>query len=96
MMDPETKRIVRTRLRKTDGQVAAIGRMVEQDRYCVDLLHQLAAVQAALSKVAMVVLRSHVETCVTDAMRSGQESDRLRKIEELMNVFSRYGHIRRN
>lgn len=93
MMDAETKRIVRARLRKTNGQVAAIERMIEQDRYCVDLLHQLGAVQAALSKIATVVLRSHVETCVTDAFRSGQQPDRRRKIEELMNVFSRYGHI---
>ena len=95
MMDAETKGLVRARLRKTYGQVAAIDRMVAQDRYCVEILHQLGAVEAALNKVAMVVLRSHVETCVTDAFRSGEEADRQRKIEELMNVFFRYGHVRK-
>jgi CsoR family transcriptional regulator, copper-sensing transcriptional repressor len=94
MMNPETKRAVMGRMRRIAGQVEAIGRMVEEDRYCVDLMHLLAAVQAALGQVGQVVLKSHVETCVSDALRSGDRRQRQRKIDELMEVFSRYGHIR--
>ena len=94
MMDAETKQGVRARLRRIAGQVEAIERMVDEDRYCVDLMHQLTAVQAALGKVGKVVLKSHVETCVTDAIRNGDEHDRKRKVDELMTVFSRYGQVR--
>jgi len=67
MTDAGTKKAVRARLRRIAGQVQAVERMVDADRYCIDLMHQLAAVQAAIGKVGEVILRSHVHTCVTDA-----------------------------
>lgn len=91
MMDDATKRKVLTRLRKIAGQVGGIARMVEEDRYCVDLLLQVASAQAALGEAGKLVLRSHVETCVTAAMSSGKPAERKQKIDELMQVFSRYG-----
>lgn len=91
MMDDATKRKVLTRLRKIAGQVGGIARMVEEDRYCVDLLLQVASAQAALGEAGKLVLRSHVETCVTAAMSSGKPAERKQKIDELMRVFSRYG-----
>jgi CsoR family transcriptional regulator, copper-sensing transcriptional repressor len=91
MMDDATKKKVLTRLRKIAGQVGGIARMVEEDRYCVDLLLQVASAQAALGEAGKLVLRSHVETCVTAAMSSGKPAERKQKIDELMQVFSRYG-----
>jgi DNA-binding FrmR family transcriptional regulator len=94
MIDAETKKAVRARLRRIAGQVQAVERMVDADRYCIDLMHQLAAVQAAIGKVGEVVLRSHVQTCVTDAVRSSDERECTRKVEELVAVFGRYKRIR--
>jgi DNA-binding FrmR family transcriptional regulator len=91
MMDRETKRQVRARLRRVAGQVAAIERMVEDDRYCVDVLNQVAAVQAALGKVGSTVLKQHVETCVSEAIRSGDARAKRQKVEELVGLFDRFG-----
>ena len=94
MMDAETKKAVRARLRRIAGQVQAVARMVDADRYCIDVMHQLAAVQAAIGKAAEVVLRSHVQTCVSDAIRSSDERECKRKVDELVAVFGRYRRIR--
>lgn len=94
MMDAQTKKAVRARLRRIAGQVQAVERMVDADRYCIDLMHQLAAVQAAIGTAGEVILRSHVETCVSDAIRSGNERECTRKVEELVTVFGRYRRIR--
>jgi len=91
MMDRETKAKVRARLRRIAGQVEAIERMIDEDRYCVDVMNQVAAVQAALGKVGGLVLRPHVEHCVADAMRSGDVKERKRKTEELVALFGRFG-----
>jgi len=90
----DTKRQVRIRLRRIEGQVAGIQRMVESDRYCVDVLLQIAAVEAALDRVGKLILGSHVETCVATAMASGTRKEQREKIDELLEVFSRFGHIR--
>jgi CsoR family transcriptional regulator, copper-sensing transcriptional repressor len=91
MMDDATKKKVLTRLRKIAGQVGGIARMVEEDRYCVDVLVQVASAQAALGEAGKLVLRSHVDTCVSAANASGKLAERKQKIDELMQVFSRYG-----
>lgn len=91
MMDDATKKKVLTRLRKIAGQVGGIARMVEEDRYCVDVLLQVASAQAALGEAGKLLLRSHVGTCVSSAMASGKPAERKQKIDELMQVFSRYG-----
>ncbi len=83
----------RARIRRIVGQVAAIERMIEEDRYCVDVLLQVAAVRAALDGLGKVLLKSHVEHCVTDAFTSGRPQDRKQKIAELMDVFSRFSKI---
>lgn len=93
MMKPEQKDKVEARLKRVSGQVDGIRRMVESDRYCVDVLVQLSAVQSALAKVGQMVLDSHVRTCVTQAMTSGQPADRDEKIAELMDIFGRYARI---
>ena len=94
MMDVETKKAVRGRLRRIAGQVQASERMVDADRYCIDLMHQLAAVQAAIGKVGELVLRAHVQTYLADTVRRGDEKESKRKIDELVAVFGRYRRIR--
>jgi DNA-binding FrmR family transcriptional regulator len=90
----EVREKVRTRLRKIAGQVEGIERMISDDRYCVDVLHQVAAAEAALEKVGKIVLGAHVDTCVATALESGDPEERKRKLEELMEVFARFGQIR--
>ena len=92
-MTPEVRKGVARRLSRVRGQVAGLERMVEDDRYCVDILHQVAAVRAALDGVGKLLLRGHVETCVAEALASGRRRERDEKIEELLEVFARLGHI---
>jgi len=90
----EARKKVLARLRKIGGQVAGIERMVEEDRYCVDILHQVAAVEGALDRVGHLLLAGHVETCVASALASGRPKERKQKLDELMDVFSRFGRVR--
>ena len=75
------------RLRKVEGQVRGVARMVEEDRYCVDVLVQLAAIRSAVQAVGQSLLESHVRTCVASALRNG-EGDAA--ISELMDVISQF------
>jgi DNA-binding FrmR family transcriptional regulator len=93
VVTPETREKVRGRIRRVAGQVAGIERMVEEDRYCVDVLLQVAAARAALDGIGKLLLSNHVETCVADAMRSRRTADRQEKIDELMEVFSKFSNI---
>lgn len=93
-MELETKKAVSARLRRIAGQVHAVERMVEADRDCVDLMHQLAAVQAALGKAGEVILRSCMQSWIADALRSGDERSSKRSVEALIAVFGRYRRIR--
>jgi DNA-binding FrmR family transcriptional regulator len=88
-MSQETKEKVETRLNRVAGQVSGIQRMVEDDRYCIDVLMQISAVRAALAKVGKLLLESHIQTCVTGAFESDDADDRAAKIEELVRVFER-------
>jgi DNA-binding FrmR family transcriptional regulator len=92
-MDAETKDAAQVRLKRIAGQVAGIQRMVDEDRYCVDVMLQIAAVQGALMEVGKVLLTGHVETCLTDALRSRDQRERRKKIDELLDVFSRFCRI---
>ena len=92
-MTPETREQARKRIRRIAGQVAGIERMIEEDRYCVDVLLQVAAVRGALDSTGKLLLRAHVETCVSDALASGRPRERREKIGELMDVFSKFAHI---
>lgn len=92
-MKSDTREQVQKRIRRISGQVAGIERMIEEDRYCVDVLHQVAAVRAALDGVGKLILRSHIETCVSDALISGRPKDRAEKIDEIMEVFSKFSNV---
>jgi DNA-binding FrmR family transcriptional regulator len=77
------------RLTRIEGQVRGLSRMVEEDRYCIDIVTQIAAVRAALRRLEEEILRDHVGHCVEHAIASGNKADQRRKIEELMAVVSR-------
>ncbi|HEY9676372.1 MAG TPA: metal-sensitive transcriptional regulator [Drouetiella sp.] len=82
----DSKEKLKLRLSKAIGHLNSVYRMVDEQRYCMDVLNQLKAVQAALDKTAEVMLKQHLETCVVDAI---QKQDSARVIEELMQVFRR-------
>lgn len=88
-MQPDTKDLVRKRLNRVEGQVRGIARMVDEDRYCIDIVTQIGAVRAALRRIEEEVLRDHVGHCVEHAIRSGKPDEQRKKIAELMEVFSR-------
>ena len=77
------------RLNRIEGQVRGLARMVEEDRYCIDIVTQIAAVRAALRRVEEDVLRDHVSHCVAYAMASGDKAEQDQKIAELMDVLAR-------
>ena len=77
------------RLSRIEGQVRGLSRMVEEGRYCIDVVTQISAVRAALRRVEQEVLRDHVGHCVKHAMQSDDIEDQNRKIKELMDVLAR-------
>jgi DNA-binding FrmR family transcriptional regulator len=88
-MQPTAKTSCLKRLSRIEGQVRGLARMVEEDRYCIDIVTQISAVRAALRRVEQEVLRDHVGHCVKHAMQSGDAVDQNRKIAELMDVLAR-------
>ena len=77
------------RLSRIEGQVRGLMRMIEEDRYCIDIVTQIAAVRAALRRVEEEALQDHIAHCVEHAIVSGNAADQRRKIKELMDVLSR-------
>jgi CsoR family transcriptional regulator, copper-sensing transcriptional repressor len=88
-MHDTTKTAVITRLKRIEGQVGGLRRMVTEDRYCVDVLTQIDAVRAALHKVEEQVLRDHVSHCVAGAFASGDVVEQQHKVEELIATVTR-------
>jgi DNA-binding FrmR family transcriptional regulator len=88
-MQKDAKKSVSARLGRIEGQVRGIARMVEEDRYCIDVLTQVSAVRAALAKVEEEVLRDHVQHCVSHAMHSGDAADKQQKVDELLAVIGK-------
>jgi CsoR family transcriptional regulator, copper-sensing transcriptional repressor len=82
------------RLHRIEGQVRGIERMVEDDRYCIDILTQVAAVNTALESLAFKVLDDHVNHCVSDALSSGNPKEAAAKSKELMEAVQRFARTR--
>ena len=91
MLSADTKAKAHARLRRIEGQVQGLQRMIEADAYCVDVLLQISAVQGALEQVQKLLLGRHIESCVSDAIRSGSKTERQQKVDELLEVFARFG-----
>ena len=88
-MRDDIKTSAQKRLTRIEGQVRGLSRMIEQDRYCIDIVTQIAAVRAALRRLEEEILRDHVFHCVEHAVSTGSKSDQRKMIEELMAVVSR-------
>jgi len=89
-MDHPSHKLEVTRLKRLQGQVSGILRMVEEERYCVDILTQIRAVQAALRRVELNILERHVHHCVQDAARAG-DPEAEAKLDELFGLLKRFG-----
>ena len=90
MLDTAQQQALVTRLNRIEGQVRGIRRMIEEPRLCVEILQQLAAAEAALNRISLAVLRSHVEKCVPEGIEQG-EPERDRRLKELVDIFDRFG-----
>ena len=77
------------RLKRVEGQVRGIAKMVEDDRYCIDVLQQMQAVKAALSRAESEILKRHAACCVAEAIASGDESEQRAKFGELVDLFEK-------
>ena len=88
-MQKETKAAIQKRLNRIEGQVRGLSRMVEEDRYCIDIVTQISAVRAALRRAEEEILRDHVSHCVEHAIASGNKADQRKKISEIIDVLGR-------
>ena len=79
-----------SRLSRIEGQVRGVARMLEDRRYCIDVLNQIQAIKAALRRVEEQILKAHAETCVTEAIERGNPRDQRKKFSELVELLSRY------
>lgn len=93
-MDDQTQRDVTNRLKSVAGHINGIVKMLEDDRYCIDIIKQIQATQAALSKVSEKILDNHLHTCVTTAMRGEDVDERERVLSEVVEVFRTKGKIK--
>jgi DNA-binding FrmR family transcriptional regulator len=83
----DNQRIVQ-RLKSVEGHIRGVQKMVEEDTYCMDIVNQIQAVQAALNKVSSLILDRHLHTCVTTAIRGDDADERERVINEVLSVFN--------
>jgi CsoR family transcriptional regulator, copper-sensing transcriptional repressor len=87
---PDLQHKATTRLRRIEGQVRGIHKMVEDGRYCADILTQIASVQEALRGVSKLLMRNHLEHCVTDALRSGDRLEAEQAYAEVLELMYRH------
>ncbi len=78
------------RLSRIEGQVRGISKMIEEDRYCIDILTQIQAIKSAIKKVENEVLKDHADHCLMEAVNSGDEEDKKQKLSELVDLFGKY------
>jgi len=91
-MDPEIKAANLNRLRRIEGQIRGLQRMIDEDRYCPDILVQLSSVQEALRAVGQALMRNHLRHCVTQTIRKGNAAEADATFDELMHLI--YTHAR--
>jgi CsoR family transcriptional regulator, copper-sensing transcriptional repressor len=91
-VDPEIKEVNRKRLRRIEGQVRGLQRMVEEERYCADIIEQIASVQEALRGVARNLMKNHLRNCATKALTSGKPKEAEAMYNELLELI--YTHLR--
>lgn len=80
------KQALLNRLKRVEGQVRGLQRMIEEDKYCVDILYQISAVESAMKKVSLMLIEDHTKHCLVRAIQNGNQED---TINELMDVIKR-------
>jgi len=93
MLEDDEKKKILNRIRRIYGQVEAVGRMIDDEEYCVDVLMQISAATGALATVGQIVLENHLKTCVLEAMKNDNDADRDEKLEELIKLFRKYAGV---
>jgi len=91
-VDPAIRKKSLNRLKRIEGQVRGVARMIEEERYCADVLVQVSAIHESLRSLAQLLLRNHLQYCATDAIRSDNDKRREEMYDELVNLFAK--HIR--
>lgn len=86
-MNQEARVSARNRLSRIEGQVRGVSKMIEEDRYCIDVVRQVQAIKAALTGLEKLLLDQHIDTCVETALKSDDVSERRAKVEELVAVL---------
>jgi CsoR family transcriptional regulator, copper-sensing transcriptional repressor len=89
-VDPQLQRAAVLRLKRIEGQVRGLQRMVEEGRYCTDILTQVSSVQEALRGVGKLLMRNHLQHCVTETLRSGDEGEAERVYGEMLDLMYRH------
>lgn len=89
MKTDKSKKEFINRLSYVEGHCRAIGRMVEEDRYCIEVIHQIEAVEAALKKIKEKILANHLDSCVTTAIKGEDQKERKRVLSELLAVYKK-------
>ncbi|MBE3558074.1 MAG: metal-sensitive transcriptional regulator [Ktedonobacteraceae bacterium] len=85
----QDKQQLLTRLRRVEGQVRGIQRMIEEDTYCVDIMTQIASIQSALQQVVLKMLEDHLSHCVTEAIQQGQGEEKIREVMQVLQHYTR-------
>jgi DNA-binding FrmR family transcriptional regulator len=89
MIDSKTEQNIAARLKRIEGQIRGIQKMIDEGRYCVDVVMQITAAESALHGVAEIVLKNHLQTCVRTAFRSEDGGECQEKVDELMKVYGK-------
>ncbi len=90
-MNEQAQRDLLNRLKSVEGHIRGVQKMVEENRYCIDIIKQTKAIQAAIDRVNSVILDNHLQNCVTTAIRGDEPSERERVIAELLSLFEAQG-----
>ncbi|MCK5543117.1 MAG: metal-sensitive transcriptional regulator [Desulfobacterales bacterium] len=89
MINEQVKKNAQTRLKKIEGQIRGIAKMVKDEKYCIDIVNQITAAEKALNGVAKIIMKRHVESCVTSAIVKGEGQN---KIDELIDTVFKYSN----
>ena len=87
MIDEVAKKDALGRLKRIGGQIGGIERMVDKERYCIDIVNQITAVKRALDQTALIIMKKHIETCVSEAIKKDNSQD---KIDELLDTVDKF------